>query len=47
MQMDMVKAIDSTGWKPIIDKSFALSELADAFSYQETGQHFGKIVLEY
>ncbi len=47
MQMDMVKAIDTTGWKPIIDKSFELSELADAFRYQDTGQHFGKIVLEY
>lgn len=47
MQMDMVKAIDSTRWKPVIDKSFALSELADAFTYQDSGQHFGKIVLEY
>ena len=47
MQIDMVRAIDSTGWKPVIDKSFALDELADAFTYQDTGQHFGKIVLEY
>ncbi|MGK0374402.1 MAG: NADPH:quinone reductase-like Zn-dependent oxidoreductase [Arenicella sp.] len=47
MQRDMVKAINTTAWKPIIDKSFALTELADAFRYQETGQHFGKIVLQY
>ncbi|MFT4636112.1 MAG: NADPH:quinone reductase-like Zn-dependent oxidoreductase [Arenicella sp.] len=47
MQMDMVQAINTTGWKPVIDKSFELAELADAFRYQETGQHFGKIVLEY
>lgn len=47
MQIEMVKAINTTGWKPVIDKSFKLAELADAFRYQETGQHFGKIVLEY
>lgn len=47
MQEDMVNAIDVAGWKPIIDKQFALEELADAFTYQESGQHFGKIVLEY
>ncbi len=47
MQMDMVKAINTTGWKPVIDKSFGLSELSEAFRYQETGQHFGKIVLEF
>lgn len=47
MQIDMVKAIDTTGWTPVIDKSFELADLADAFRYQETGQHFGKIVLEF
>lgn len=47
MQVDMVKAINATGWKPIIDKSFELADLASAFRYQETGQHFGKIVVEY
>jgi len=47
MQEDMVKAINLSGMKPIIDKSFAFDQLADAFRYQESGQHFGKIVLEY
>lgn len=47
MQIDMVEAINVTGWKPVIDKSFELEDLADAFRYQETGQHFGKIVVEY
>ncbi len=47
MQEDMVKAIDISGMKPVIDKSFGLEELKDAFEYQATGKHFGKIVLEY
>ncbi len=47
MQQDMVAAINASGLKPIIDRTFALEELADAFRYQESGQHFGKIVVEY
>ena len=47
MQEQMVKAIEISGMKPIIDKSFAFDQLADAFRYQETGKHFGKIVLEW
>jgi NADPH:quinone reductase-like Zn-dependent oxidoreductase len=46
-QEDMVKAIDLSGMQPVIDKSFKLEELADAFRYQESGKHFGKIVVEY
>lgn len=45
-QMDMIKAIDANGLKPIIDKVFVLDEIAEAFRYQETGAHFGKICLE-
>ncbi len=47
MQEEMVSAIESSGIKPIIDKSFAFDQLAEAFRYQESGQHFGKIVLEW
>ena len=47
MQQNMVNAININGIKPIIDKSFAFDQLADAFRYQESGQHFGKIVLEW
>lgn len=47
MQEKMVEAININGLKPIIDKSFALEELAEAFRYQESGSHFGKIVVEY
>jgi NADPH:quinone reductase-like Zn-dependent oxidoreductase len=47
MQLAMIDAINTMVFKPIIDKSFGFDQLADAFRYQESGQHFGKIVLEW
>lgn len=47
MQNKMLDAINISGLKPIIDRSFSFDGLADAFRYQESGAHFGKIVLEY
>lgn len=44
-QIDMVAAIDVNGIRPVIDRSFALEELASAFRHQESATHFGKIVL--
>jgi len=46
-QEDMVKAINTTGIQPVIDRSFALEELAEAFRLQESQQHFGKICLSF
>ena len=46
-QMDMVRAINSTGLKPVIDSRFKLDEIADAFRHEEAGKHFGKICLEF
>ncbi|MEQ1783856.1 MAG: NAD(P)-dependent alcohol dehydrogenase [Hyphomonadaceae bacterium] len=46
-QQDMIRAIDANGIKPVLDQSFALDKLADAFRRQESGQHFGKIVVEW
>jgi NADPH:quinone reductase-like Zn-dependent oxidoreductase len=46
-QVDLVRALDATGIKPIIDKTFALADIADAFELQRAGGHFGKIVLEF
>lgn len=45
-QQDMVRAINASGIKPIIDKTFSLEEIVSAFKYQESNQHFGKICLE-
>lgn len=42
-QLDLVRACEANGLKPVIDKTFPLMQLADAFRHQETGAHFGKI----
>jgi len=42
-QTDMIRAIEAIGLRPIIDRRFALAQLADAFRYQARGDHFGKI----
>jgi NADPH:quinone reductase-like Zn-dependent oxidoreductase len=46
-QVELVRAIDATGLRPVIDRSFALVEIADAFRHEESGAHFGKISLEF
>jgi NADPH:quinone reductase-like Zn-dependent oxidoreductase len=46
-QQEMVRAIDATGLRPVIDRTFSLYAIADAFRYEESGKHFGKICLEY
>jgi NADPH:quinone reductase-like Zn-dependent oxidoreductase len=45
-QMDMIRAIEATGIKPVIDRSFPLEHIADAFRLMQSAQHFGKICLE-
>lgn len=47
MQQELVRAVEATGLKPVIDRSFGLDGLADAFRHQETNAHFGKICLEF
>lgn len=47
MQEKMVSAINVNNIKPVIDKTFAFTELKQAFEYQTTGAHFGKIVVNY
>jgi NADPH:quinone reductase-like Zn-dependent oxidoreductase len=46
-QRDMIRAIDATGMKPVIDRSFGLEEIVEAFRYQESNRHFGKLCLEF
>jgi NADPH:quinone reductase-like Zn-dependent oxidoreductase len=46
-QQAMIRAIDANGIKPVIDRSFALDAIADAFRHQASGAHFGKICLEW
>ncbi|MEG5267034.1 NAD(P)-dependent alcohol dehydrogenase [Pseudomonas sp. JDS28PS106] len=46
-QQDMVRAIDANGMRPVIDRSFPLTDIVEAFKHQESGRHFGKICLEF
>ena len=46
-QQDMVRAIDASGLKPVIDRTFGIEALADAFRYEETRKHFGKICVAF
>jgi NADPH:quinone reductase-like Zn-dependent oxidoreductase len=46
-QQDFVRAIEAIGLKPVIDRSFPLDGIAEAFRHQQGGSHFGKICLEF
>jgi NADPH:quinone reductase-like Zn-dependent oxidoreductase len=46
-QKDMVRDIEATGLKPVIDRTFALEALADGFHYEHSGKHLGKICVEF
>lgn len=45
-QQNMVRAIEANAIKPVIDRTFPLEDLADAFSDQLAGNLFGKICVE-
>lgn len=45
-QNDMIRAITANRLKPVIDSSFPLQEIVDAFKYYESQKHFGKVCLE-
>ncbi|MGA1798590.1 NAD(P)-dependent alcohol dehydrogenase [Sphingomonas sp. 4RDLI-65] len=46
-QQDFVRALEATGIRPVIDRRFPLDALADAFAYEASGGHFGKIGIEW
>ncbi len=46
-QQEYVAALEQNNLRPVIDQSFPLEQLADAFQLQESGGHFGKIVVEW
>lgn len=46
-QLDYIAALEATGMRPVIDRTYPLDELAAAFRHQESAGHFGKIVVEW
>jgi NADPH:quinone reductase-like Zn-dependent oxidoreductase len=46
-QQEMIRALDANpGLRPVIDRTFPLEKLADAFRHEESATHFGKICVE-
>ncbi len=45
-QLDMIAALNVTGIRPVLDQHFPLAQLGDAFRHQESGTHFGKIIVD-
>jgi NADPH:quinone reductase-like Zn-dependent oxidoreductase len=44
-QRAMIRALESTDALPVIDAEYPLTEIGNAFRHQESGAHFGKIVI--
>jgi NADPH:quinone reductase-like Zn-dependent oxidoreductase len=45
-QLEMIRGIEATGMRPVIDATYPLEGLADAYRRQEAQRHFGKICVE-
>ena len=46
-QQDFIRALNAGGIRPIVDRRFPLDQLADAFRFEMSGGHFGKIGIEW
>ena len=44
-QEAMIRALETSGIRPVIDSSFQLDQIAEAFAHQVSQRHFGKICL--
>jgi len=42
---ELVRVVSSAALKPVIDKAFAFEDARAAFTYLESGAHFGKVVV--
>lgn len=45
MFADLIRAVEATGLRPVIDRVFAFDEARDALRHMESGAHFGKVVI--
>lgn len=45
-QEDMIRAIEVSRMHPVVDRSFALEQISDAFEYFHAQSRFGKVALE-
>jgi NADPH:quinone reductase-like Zn-dependent oxidoreductase len=45
-QIDMVRAIETHGIRPVVDSRFGLEDLPAAFARLKSGERFGKVCVE-
>ena len=45
MQEDLHTALERNGIHPVIDREFKFDQAKEAFEYQQSAQHLGKIVI--
>lgn len=43
----MGRAIEASGMKPVVDRTFAFEALREAMDYLQSGQHFGKVCIRH
>lgn len=43
--LELSRAVEASGLKPVIDRVFAFDDAREAFSHLESGTHFGKVVI--
>lgn len=46
-QQEMMRGIEASGVRPVIDSTFEIEEVADAFRHEEADRQFGKICLSF
>jgi NADPH:quinone reductase-like Zn-dependent oxidoreductase len=46
-QEEFVTALNLSRLRPVVDRRFAFEQLPEAFRYQKSGSHFGKICVEW
>lgn len=46
-QLDLIRAVESTGIKPVIDRTFGFEQLKEAFEFEAAGRHFGKVGVQW
>ena len=45
-QLNMIRAVEASGIRPVIESCYPLEDIVAAFRHQESNRHFGKICLE-
>ena len=45
--MDMCRALESNQFTPVIEKVIGFADCIEGIEYMQSGQHFGKIAMDY